>query len=145
MSERNDPFESYNFIVELDGATITGFTEVSGLESRIEVIEFREGADTVFPVRKLPGKVSYTNIVLKTGITEDSSLYDWHREWVQREDSARRKLIRVVLLDGAGRERRSWKVREAWPAAYIGPTFNAATPAVAIQTFEIAHEGIDLE
>ena len=37
------------------------------------------------------------------------------------------------------------KIREAWPAKWTGPTFNAEAHEVAIQTLELAHEGIDVE
>ncbi len=76
MPQRNDPLETYNFIVEIDGVTVAGFKELSGIESRIEVVEYREGGESYLPVRKLPGKVTYQNLVLKTGITQDRTLYD---------------------------------------------------------------------
>ena len=145
MADRKDPYANYNFVVELDGQIIAGFKEVSGLDSKIEVIDYREGGEKFFPVRKLPGKVTFSNIVLKTGITDDTALYDWHQDWVKGADSAKRKLVRIVLQDRAGNEKRSWKIREAWPANYTGPTFNAEAHEVAIQTVELAHEGIDLE
>ncbi|QEL17101.1 phage tail protein [Limnoglobus roseus] len=145
MADRGDPYEGYNFLVEIDGLSIAGFTQVSGLESRIEVVEYRDGGEKFFPARKLPGKVTYTNIVLKSGITDDTQLYDWHLEWVKRSDSAKRKSIRIVLLDGAGKEKRSWRIREAWPAVYVGPSLNAGSNDVLIQTIELAHEGIDLD
>ncbi|TWW09192.1 hypothetical protein E3A20_16770, partial [Planctomyces bekefii] len=72
MADRKDPFANYNFIVELDGEQIAGFKEVSGLDSKIEVIDYREGGEKFFPNRKLPGKVTYSNIVLKTGVTTDT-------------------------------------------------------------------------
>lgn len=143
--ERKDPYANYNFIVEMDGTQVAGFKEVSGLDSKIEVIDYREGAEKFFPVRKLPGKVSYSNIVLKTGVMDDTALYDWHKEWVQGASSAKRKLIRIVLQDRAGNEKRSWKIREAWPANWMGPSLNAEAHDAAIQTLELAHEGIDLE
>ena len=72
MADRKDPYANYNFVVELDGQIIAGFKEVSGLDSKIEVIDYREGGEKFFPVRKLPGKVTFSNIVLKTGITDDT-------------------------------------------------------------------------
>jgi len=56
MPDRKDPLANYNFVVEIDGQVLAGFKEVSGLESRIEVIEYREGGEKFFPVRKLPGR-----------------------------------------------------------------------------------------
>jgi len=140
-----DPYANYNFVVEIGGQILAGFKEVSGLDSKIEVIDYREGGERYFPVRKLPGKVTFSNIVLKTGVTDDVTLYNWHQDWAKGADSADRRLVRIVLQDRAGNEKRSWKVREAWPANYMGPTFNAEAHEVAIQTLELAHEGVDLE
>jgi phage tail-like protein len=145
MAERIDPLESYTFAVEIEGVVVAGFQEVSGLESRIQVIEYREGTDASLTVRKLPGRVSYSNLVLKTGVTQDKSLFEWYLQWVRRDAAAKRKSIRVVLRDGAGVERLSWAVREAWPVAYIGPSLNAEANLVATQTFEIAYEGLELQ
>jgi phage tail-like protein len=144
MPQRNDPLETYNFIVEIDGVTVAGFKELSGIESRIEVVEYREGGESYLPVRKLPGKVTYQNLVLKTGITQDRTLYDWHLAWVKRDPTATRKAVKVTLMDGAGQAQLTWTFREAWPVAYLGPCFNAEANLVAIQTIELAHEGIDL-
>jgi phage tail-like protein len=145
MAVRNDPLATFNFLVEIDGLAVAGFKEVSGLESRIEVIEYREGGEKFFPVRKLPGRVTYPNLVLKTGITQDKSLFEWHFAWVKRDNSATRKSIRIILQDGAGNPQLSWMIREAWPAAYLGPSVSAEGDLVAIQTIEIAHEGIELQ
>lgn len=146
MADRKDPYANYNFVVFKDNIAVAAFKEVSGLESSIEVIDYREGGDTQFPNRKLPGKVTYTNLVLKTGVADDTALYDWHKQWVTNPIKAQRSLIRIELRDRSGTTAvRSWTVREAWPAKWTGPTLNAEAHEVAIQTLELAHEGIDLE
>ena len=40
---RNDPFAQFNFIVEIDGIASAGFTEVSGMNTESDIIEYREG------------------------------------------------------------------------------------------------------
>ncbi len=65
---RNDPYGQFNFLIEIDGITRAGFSEVSGLTTDTNVIEYREG-DEVTTVRKLAGLIKYTNIVLKRGYT----------------------------------------------------------------------------
>ena len=125
------------------GVKIASFKEVSGLESSIEVIDYREGGDKFSPNRKLPGKVTYTNIVLKVGITDDEELWKWHLKWVKGEP-AERVDFQIVLLDRAGNDKRTWNIQQAWPAKWVGPSFNAEAHEVAIQTLELAHEGIDL-
>jgi phage tail-like protein len=48
-----DPYRSYNFLVEIDGITRAGFQECSGLDSTQDPIEYREGNEGL-TVRKLP-------------------------------------------------------------------------------------------
>ena len=35
-----------------------------------------------------------------------------------------------------------WNFREGWPCKWDGPAFNAKNNEVAIETLEIAHEGL---
>jgi phage tail-like protein len=139
---RKDPYAACHFLVELDGTTVAGFTEVSGLASEIDVITYREGSEPAH-VRKIPGLRKHTNIVLKRGFTHSTALWDWHKQvaagTVQRRNGA------VVLLDEDRTPVLRWTFREAWPCRWEGPALNAKTNAVAIETLEIAHEGLDLE
>ena len=41
--KRNDPYGQFNFHVEIDGVTVAGFSEVSGLTTDTNMIEYREG------------------------------------------------------------------------------------------------------
>ena len=136
---RIDPYVNFNFLVEIEGITRAAFHQVSGFDSTIDVIEHREGGDNTTP-RKLPGMTKHSNIVLKWGMTDDAQLYDWHREAVR--GNVQRKNGSIVLLDRRGQEVARWNFVSAWPAKWDGPDFNAEGNDVAIETLELAHEGI---
>ena len=68
-------------------------------------------------------------------------LYDWHRRIVQGD--IERKNGSIVLLDRHGDEKIRWNFVRAWPAKWDGPDFNAEGTDVAIETLELAHEGIE--
>jgi phage tail-like protein len=136
---RKDPYRSYNFLIEIDGITRAGFRECSGLDSAQDPIEYREGTDAL-TMRKMPGLVKYSNLVLKWGISDDTDLYAWFQKAIK--GGVERKNGSIVLLDDAGAEKVRWNFREAWPAKWTGPSFNATAHEVAIETLEIAHEGI---
>ena len=138
--DRKDPYGAYNFIVEIDGITRAGFQECSGLDSSQDPIEYREGNEKSLTVRKLPGLVKYANISLKWGITDDKELWDWQEK--AAEGKVERKNFSIVLLDDAREEKVRWNLREAWPTKWTGPSFNATSTEVAIETLEIAHEGV---
>jgi phage tail-like protein len=140
---RNDPYGNFNFLVEIDGVTKAAFTEVSGLDVEVDVIDYRTGGDTSLSVRKLPGLVKYSNIVLKRGITLDHSLWDWMKKVV--EGVVQRTSMTIVLLDDQRQPVLRWKIKQAWPVKWTGPALNAKTSEVAIESLEITHEGLEFE
>jgi len=140
--QRVDPFNNFNFLVEIDGITRAAFHEASGFDSAIDVIEHREGGENT-TVRKLPGMTKYANISLKWGTAPDHDLYDWHRQWVTGDPAATRRNGSIVLLDRQGQEQIRWNFFNAWPSKWTGPSFNAEGNDVAIETLELAHEGIE--
>jgi phage tail-like protein len=139
-AQRIDPIPNLNFLVEIDGITRAAFQTVSGFDSTIDVIEHREGGDNLTP-RKLPGQTKHANIVLKWGLTADDELYRWHCDAVR--GNLQRKNGSIVLLDRAGREVVRWNFYNAWPSKWDGPDLNAEGNDVAIETLELAHEGIE--
>jgi phage tail-like protein len=139
---RVDPYGSFDFLVEIDGITRAAFQEASGLDSTIDVTDYREGGDNE-TMRRLPAKTKYSNITLKWGTADDHDLYDWHRQWVKGDSAAKRKNGSIVLLDRSGTEKIRWNFVNAWPVKWTGPSFNAKNNDVAIETLELAHEGIE--
>ena len=138
-SLRSDPYGIAHFEIEIDGMRESGFLKVSGLEGRVEVEEYREGGD--FGVRKAPGSVSYSNIVVSRGMTSSTELWDWW-ERVRNGDVDRRNLS-IVMLDDSRQAVARWQVQSAWPVRYSAPDLNAESDDVAIETLELTHEGID--
>lgn len=140
--KRNDPYGQFNFVVEIDGVVQGGFSEASGLTTDTNLIEYREGNE-ITTTRKLPGLMKYNNIVLKRGWTRDRALWDWRKKVI--DGKTERQSGSIVLLDEARNPALRWNFREGWPSKWEGPALNAKTSEVAIETLEIAHEGIELE
>lgn len=142
-SVRKDPYGSFNFLLEIDGIARAAFSEVSGLATETEVVEYREGGDKTNSVRKFPGLTKYTNIVLKRGITADTSLWTWRKTVI--DGVVRRANGSVILLDASRNPVLRWNFRNAWPCKWEGPALSAKAKEVAIETLELAHEGFDLD
>jgi phage tail-like protein len=139
--QRNDPYKAFNFVVELDGITLAAFSEVSGLESETAVIEYRSGSEGL--TRKLPGLTKYANIVLRHGLTQNRELWDWRKNIVAGMPDRRNGSIK--LLDDERNEVLRWNFRDGWICKWEGPALNAESNDVAIETIEIAHEGLELD
>jgi phage tail-like protein len=140
--KRDDPYQQYNFLIEIDGVARAGFTECSGLTTDTDAIDYREGADRTLNVRKLSGLRKYTNIVLKRGYTRDKSLWDWRKKVIN--GFTERRSADIILLDEARNEVLRWRVREVWISKWDSGPFNAKTNDVAIETIEMMHEGLEL-
>ena len=133
------PHGKYRFRLEIDGLEAGGFSEVSGFDANIDVIEYREG-DMVQTPMKLPGLKKYGNITLKQGLTDSVILYEWVITGV--DGPVDRKTVTITALDEGGDPAASWQVINAWPMKYTAPDFNATSSEVAIEVLELAHEGM---
>ena len=142
LASRTDPYLGARFFVEIDGVDQGGFTECTGLQAEVEVADYPEGGNNGY-VHRLVGRTKFTNVVLKRGLTDSTDLWDWFQN-VSR-GRIERKDVSVVLYNSEQEELRRWNLREAFPAKWVGPAFNASAPAVAIETLELAHHGFEVE
>jgi phage tail-like protein len=119
--ERKDPFRGYNFKIELGGIARAGFREASGLDSAQDPVEYR-------------------TISLNRGVTNDAELWAWRKKSI--DGTIERKNGAIVLYDDTGKEKGRWNFVGGWPTKWTGPSFTATSNEEAIETLEIAHEGL---
>jgi phage tail-like protein len=141
-SVRNDPYQHFNFLVEIDGVPRAGFTEVSGMTTDTDPIPYREGADKALHTRMLTGLRKHTPIVCKRGWTKDQNLWQWRLDIIR--GTVKRRSADIILLDEQRHEVLRWRVSEAWISKWESAPFNAKTNEVAIESIELIHEGLEL-
>jgi phage tail-like protein len=139
--ERKDPFKNFRFLLEIDGISQAGFREVTIPDSSQDPIEYREGNEPI-TVRKLPGLLKYGNVSLKWGITDSMDVYNWRKQVEDGKIKDARKNVAIVILDDEGNPATRWEFTQAWPTKYDAPDLNATGNEIAIETLEIAHEGM---
>ena len=136
--QRKAPLPAYYFEVKIDGVTMP-FRSCSGLKIETEVVEFREGDDNDV-IHKQAGPTRYANIRLSRPFTGDRSLYNWY---VGTKKPQPIKVDGVIkMLDRQGTLIATWAFVNAFPVKWEGPDFDASKNEVAIETLEIAHEGL---
>jgi phage tail-like protein len=140
---RKDPFRTFNFRLEIDGLTIGSFRECSGLSSDGNSVEYREGTDIPRSVRKLIGLISYSDITLKRGCTDNVELWNWYRNIVNGVPDRRHGS--VILMDEQRRDVMRWSIENMWIKKIEAPSFNATANEVAIESVVLVHEGLSLE
>lgn len=135
-----DPYRAYTFNLLIQSVAAGHFTEVSGLGVRIEHITYREGGLNA-SVRAVPGRVSYSAVTLRYGLTSSRELWDWLMETA--EGRVRRTEVSIAVLDPSGAaEVMRWNLANAWPTEWLGAPLAATSNELAIETLTLAHEGI---
>ena len=143
MADIKYPMPSYHFEVEW-GGTRLGFSEVSGLNIEVQVIEYRQGSSPIYSSIKMPGIPKYSNITLKRGIIpNDNEFFQWLNTVTLNK--ADRRDITISLLNENHEPVMVWKVKNAFPVKIQGPVLKATGNEVAIETLEVAHEGLTIE
>ncbi len=142
------PLPVFHFQVQW-GGTKLGFAEVSGLNIENQAIEYRDGLSPTYSAMKMPGIPKYGNITLKRGIlSDDNEFYDWlntiKMNKVGDGNSDRRDLI-ISLLNENHEPVITWKAVNAFPVKIEGPGLKATGNEVAIESLEVAHEGLTIE
>jgi len=136
------PIPKFHFSVDWGGTRI-GFTEVTGLDVQLDVIEYRAGNSPEYHKIKQPGMVKYSNITLKRGtFVGDNQYYEWLNT-VQLNKIERRD-VTITLLNENHEPVVTWKIKKAWPIKVQSTDLKADGNEVAIETLELAHEGLTI-
>lgn len=135
MAGSTDPYGAFNFQLLIDGVAEGHFTECTGLGMRVEAIAYREAGNNQ-AVRRIPGRVEYSDVILRYGLTDSLDLWNWLRAVAQ--GVVERKNVSVVMLasDGATEALR-WNLLNAWPAEWRGAPLRALSQEIAIEQMRL--------
>lgn len=142
QSEKVWPISKFYFSVDLgNGLEEASFQEVSGLDVESQIIEYRHGDSPVFSTIKMPGIVKSSNVTLKKGIfINENQFYDWYS--TVKMNTVKRVTITIKLLDEEGNPTMIWTLQNAWPTKVTGTDLNSDGNEIAVETIEMAHEGL---
>ena len=150
-----DPLPGHRFVITLDPAdaylpsaqaaaillvAAGQFQKAKGLGAELEVFAYPEGGRNDY-VHQLPVRHSWTRIVLERGVVQDPGLWFWYLAGLTGSIGARRDGA-IVLLTPAGLPAIAWEFRAGLAVKWSGPELSAKDNAIAVESIEIAHEGI---
>jgi len=143
-TRNTDPLLAFTFGLEVQGAIAGYFSEVSGVSSENEVIEHKivdpkSGRETI---QKIPGRLKWTDITLKRGVTNMMDIWDWRQKVVDGDMGGARKNGSIVLFDRSYSEIARWDFTNGWPSKVSGPSFKSDSNEFAVEELTIVHEGI---
>jgi phage tail-like protein len=155
-----DPVLGFRFVLEIGFVQVAGFSECTGLSLETKILEYKEGGRNYGPL-KFPEIGAVGNITLKRGIVPGANadaLFKWHRDVMQGDfdegnnpnkrkpspDEDIDQRCAILLQDEAGQEVKRWKLFRAFPVKWTGPELKATSSDVALETLELACEGLEL-
>jgi phage tail-like protein len=127
-----DPYGAYNFKLVIQGVTEGHFTQCTGLGVRVEALRYREGG-TSQVVHRLPGRVEYTDVTLRYGLTASKELWMWL-------DSAMKG---AVLAQDGVTEAVRFNLLNAWPSSWLGAPLDALGHETAIEELTLVYETLE--
>ncbi len=141
MAQRpNDPVPAFRFEIDLDELPVAGFSEVGGLSVELEPQDYAEGGMNSH-THKFPGRTKQANLTFKRGIV-DRKMWDWFYDLTLGKVKFRNGSIRLRDPSG-GQVVMEWYIYKAFPTKWSGPELNATQNSVAVETLELAHQGLE--
>jgi phage tail-like protein len=148
MSHKDpNPWGNYYFALFIGDAEVAHFQECSGLKNSCEVYPIQEGGLNSH-VHKRPGQSKWENITLKYATNASMSLLHWRDDYLMDKFTdglridAKKAQGAIVLKANDGTVLRRYEFTNAWPVSWEGPSMNSGGSALAIETIEIAHDGL---
>ena len=147
-----DPYGNYYYKLEVgtEGTEIQYAVEVSGLKTSAQVFEIEEGGLNG-RVHKRIGQSKWENVVVRYATSGSKELVQWRNDFLSRVygstgDSGKplKRPGSIIQYDNYGNPVRRYHFSNAWPVSWEGPSFNAGGSEVAMETLELAHDGIEV-
>lgn len=144
MADREDPLVAFKFGLEIEGKLSGYFTTVSGIGSESEVIEHKivnpDTGETI--IQKLPGRLTWTEVTLKRGVTSNIDVWTWRQSVVEGKIDDARTNCSIVAYNQGNEEIARWNFEYAWPSKVTGPEMDAGSQDYMVEEIVIVHEGM---
>jgi phage tail-like protein len=140
----------------LANAVVGKFQKVEGLGAELKVESYEEGGLNT-DVHTFALRANSGTLTLKRGVTAlGTDLWDWYYQVVNGSSRVPRKSGLILLTDyalgdgagplpflpGGGVPVAAWFFRGALPTKLSGPTFDAASREIAVESLELKHSGL---
>jgi phage tail-like protein len=143
MAER-DPLIGAHFALDVDGVVSAFFKEASGFANTSEVVTHQAvDAAGKSVLQKIPGDLTWDDLTLSRGITDDKALWDWRQKVIDGDVAGARANGSVIMYNQASEEMARFNFTNGWPSAWKGPDVSSEDQSVAVEEITIAHEGLE--
>ncbi len=141
--------KKFKFIVEIDAPFASaGFQKCSELSAEVAKVEYSEGGSLI--PNKSPGRISFTDVTLERGATEDEAIFTWFKQVVDTAantglvDDEYKRGLDIVQQDRDGKTLRRWRLEGAWPTKFVAGDWDNEADENVIESVTLTYDFFDL-
>ncbi|OLE28320.1 MAG: hypothetical protein AUG49_02820 [Catenulispora sp. 13_1_20CM_3_70_7] len=138
----NDAITASRFSLTIDGVEIAQFSELTGITTEVEPVDFLESSEKEVIFKKLPGKRKPPHVTLKRGKNNSMELWAWHEAVLTGDIVAARKSCSLVMYNFDGSPVARYHLEHAWPCKLEIGALKAGQSEVLMETVTIVCESI---
>jgi len=137
-------YKKFKFIVEIDGVSYAGFQTCSELSVEVAKVEQWEGGSLI--PDKSPGRLTFSDITLERGATDDQDLFLWMRDVASAAanaglvDPRYKKNADIVQQDRDGSTLMRWRCKQAWPTKFMAGEWDNGTDENVIESVTLTYD-----
>jgi len=141
--------KKFKFIVEIDEVTWAGFSKCSELSSEVAKVEHYEGGALI--PNKSPGKMTFSDVTLERGATQDYDLFRWFTDVVNTAsgrglvDPNFRRNLDIVQQERDGSTLRRWALSGAWPTKFVAGEWDNSSDENVIESLTLTYDFFELD
>jgi phage tail-like protein len=143
MSNIESDFQGSWFSLELGGLSVGTFTGCSGLGIEFKVVELKQ-SDQKGRVHllKVPGNMTWGEVVMKRGFTTDNKLYDWFKETVAGSKKTQFRSGSIIVHSRDAADKLVFEFDSAFPSKLSVTDLKAGDAEAMVEEVTIHHQGL---
>jgi len=143
MAAPESPISAAKFSLTVDGVNIAQFSELNGITTRIEPIEYRMSTDQGVKIVKIPGAASPEGEVkFKMAMGSNLAMNSWMEAAQAGKMTEARKSCSLVMFDAENKPVARFYLENAWPSKCVLSPLRAGGNDVLVQEWSLVYETI---
>ncbi len=138
----------FKYVCEIDGVQSAAFQKCSELSLEVAKIEYHEGGSLI--PNKSPGRLTFADITLERGATQDRDLFDWMQDVAIASSGLGltepyfKRNLDIVQQDRDGTTLRRWSIARAWPTKFVAGQWDNEADENVIESVTLCFDFFEL-
>ena len=138
----------FKFIVKIDDIGHVGFQKCSELSVEVANVQYFEGGSLI--PNKSPGRLTFSDVTLERGATEDHELFDWFQDVAVTSsglglpDVDYKRNLDIVQQDRDGATLRRWTLTRAWPVKFVAGEWDNEADENVIESVTLTYDFFEI-